>query len=65
MLKLNFTFRRKVGGAPRALGAELKYYIIWLGKCQDTHGPSKLVENGAFFRSPGTPPIHLRTSHIF
>ena len=27
---------------------DLKYYIIWLGKCQDTHSPSKLVKFWSF-----------------
>lgn len=41
----NFSRSEKFGGI---WWGDLKYYIIWLGKCQDTHSHPKMVKNGHF-----------------
>ena len=41
----NFSRSEKFGGT---WWGDLKYYIIWLGKCQDTHSHPKMVKNGHF-----------------
>lgn len=43
---------------------DLKYYIIWLGKCQDTHSPSKLVKFWSFLGGSPDLPFFSKISNF-
>lgn len=63
-VKIFFENFFKIGKIWRDLWGDLKYYIIWLGKCQDTHSPTTFGQNWSFLGGSPDLPIFSKISNF-